>query len=338
MSSKLLASIIVPTYKRTQLLNSALSSLCFQTCQDKFEIIVVDNAPSGTGREIVASIELPPGLQIRYLVEPRIGLHHARHAGARAAQGEILVYIDDDVIAEPGWLSAVLQAYDDERVACVGGKSLPRWETTPCEWVFALHPGTYSLLDYGDIPRTLQWPEDLYGCNLSIRKSVLYEVGGFNPDGFGDRRLIWYRGDGETGLLRKVYAAGYKVIYTPWAVLFHRIPASRLTPGYVRRRAFDQSISHEYTKYRSQHTPPLGLGLGAGTAALRFLYHALKTKNDFWRRADTEWIKEVYMVSYYKAKVLYNMRLLMDAGLRKHVLQQSYLDNRPDECSGQLSR
>lgn len=46
----------------------------------------------------------------------------------------------------------------------------------------------------------------------------------------------------------------------------------------------------------------------------------------------------VLFVSYYVAKVRYNLRLMVDAGLREHVLRQSYFDDQPNECSGQLIR
>jgi glycosyltransferase involved in cell wall biosynthesis len=319
-------SIIVPSYDRAAFLQHTVASLSAQNYIGGFEIIIVDNAPSAKIQGYVASLGGRPGSQVRYIPEKSIGLHHARHAGAKASRGDVLVYVDDDVLAEPGWLAALLEPYQDDNVACVGGKVLPCWEATPPKWVYSLHPGNYSLLDYGDDVRELRWPEDLYGCNFSIRKTVLFEVGGFNPDGFRDRRLIWYRGDGETGLLRKVYAAGYKVVYAPRAVLYHRMPASRLTPSYVRRRAFDQAISDEYSRYHEQHISASGLVFRAADAVMRVVYHALRAGVSFLRHDDTTWVKETAAVAYMLARSEYNLRLSVDPKLREHVLRKSYLD------------
>ena len=327
MSSPVLrASVIVPTYKRMQFLQETIASLRSQVCAGGFEIIVVDNAPSVAVRSYTASFEGQPDPQVCYLPEPRVGLHHARHAGARAARSGILVYVDDDILAQPRWLEALLVPYQDAEVACVGGKSLARWGAAPPKWVSALHPGAFSLLDYGDDLRELQWPEVLYGCNFSIRKTALWEVGGFNPDGFGDRRLIWHRGDGETGLLHKIYAAGYKVVYAPRAVVCHRVPACRLTPAYARRRAFDQGISAGYSQYRDQRPGRPSLVLGAIGLALRCAYYGVLAGAGLACRDETRWVKDSYTSMRCRARMEFSLRLVADSRLRAHVLRDSYMN------------
>ena len=326
MSARPVASIIIPTYQRAQFLQDAVTSFCAQDYDQEFEILVVDNAPSAVLHDYVASLAGRPGPLVRYVAESRTGLHNARHAGARAARAELLVYADDDVLAGPGWLAALLAPYCDPAVACTGGKSLPQWETPPPEWASVLYPGIFSLLDYGDTIRELRWPEDLYGCGFSIRRDILFQVGGFHPDGFGNRRLIWYRGDGETGLLRKVYAAGYKVIYVPSGLLVHRIPATRLTPAYVRQRGFDQGISDEYSRYREKRATVHGLLVAASRAVLSYCYHVVRAATALCRRDRVAWIKETYWVSNCRARTEYRLRLMLDPMLREHVLREDYLE------------
>lgn len=244
-------SVIVPTYGRPAYLKDNLISLLQQDFPpEQYEIIVVDNKPAKV-RQIVQNLELEWQRSIRYVEEPNVGLHNARHAGAKAAQGETLVYVDDDVIVHSGWLRAILEPFQDPLVAIVGGKILPKWEAQPPEWLSQFPRGYLSLLDLGEERQELRWPEGVYGCNMAIRRSVLYEVGGFNPDAMGDRRLIWLRGDGETGLHKKVYDAGYKVMYEPQAWLYHRIPSERLEAKAFYNRGLMVGLSWSYSYIRN---------------------------------------------------------------------------------------
>ena len=320
------ASIIVATYDRADFLQNTVASLRIQTYYGGFEIVVVDNASSEGLREYVVSLERQLGSQVRYVAEPRTGLHHARHAGAKAARGDVLVYVDDDVIARPHWLGALLRPYQDERVDCVGGRIMPSWEVEPPNWLSAFPPSYHSLLDYGDQQRELAWPESIYGCNFSIRKSVLFEVGGFNPDAFGDRRLIWYRGDGETGLVKKVYEAGYRVVYAPYAVVEHRIPAQRLTIAYMRRRAFDNGISAGYINYRYNRPSWPALGANMVRKTLSAIYHRVRQLQAQLAGEPATALKESLLATGSKALALYCARLMMRPGLRRHVLRDSYLE------------
>jgi cellulose synthase/poly-beta-1,6-N-acetylglucosamine synthase-like glycosyltransferase len=250
----MLLSVIVPTYGRPAYLRNNLISLLQQDLPpEQYEVIVVDNKPTGEVHRIIQNLEPEWQRPIHYVEESNVGLHNARHAGAKAARGETLVYVDDDAIAPSGWLRAILEPFEDPLVAIVGGKILPKWEAQPPKWLSQFPPSYLSLLDLGEERRELRWPEGAYGCNLAIRRSVLYEVGGFNPDAMGDRRLIWFRGDGESGLHRKVYAAGYKVIYEPCAWVYHRIPPERLKVEYLCERAYNQGVSDSFTQIRAAH-------------------------------------------------------------------------------------
>ena len=107
------------------------------------------------------------------------------------------------------------------------------------------HSGYLSLLDLGDEYLEIN-TNQIYGCNLSIRKDVLFELGGFNPDGMPPD-LIKYRGDGETALMTRVVEGGYKTVYNPKACVYHVIPSSRLTIDYFKRRSFNQGVSDSFS-------------------------------------------------------------------------------------------
>lgn len=319
------ASIIIPTYDRPRFLQDAVDNLR-QQAQGDFEIIVVDNSPTCGLRSYIDSLSHKQETMIRYISEPRTGLHYARHAGAKAARADTLVYVEDDILAQAGWLEALLAPYHDPRVACTGGKVLPQWEAVPPVWLSDFPPGYHSLLDYGDVLRELGESEHLAGGNFSIRKQVLFEVGGFNPDGFADRKFIWYRGDGECGLLRKIRAADYKIVYAPEAVIKHRIPAKRLTPAYMWRRAFDAGIESDYTNYRQQKPCWGALWPRLCKSAARALYHRVHQAFAQQRGQPGQALKESVAVAHSCGQLLYTFRLLFQPALRLHCLRNSYLD------------
>jgi GT2 family glycosyltransferase len=167
-----------------------------------------------------------------------------------------LTFTDDDVDADRSWLESIARAFQDARIILVGGRSLPRYEAPPPDWVeyqWADTPyGRYltylSLLDLGDEPREID-PIFVFGLNYSIRKQALLKLKGFNPDCVPDY-LLAFLGDGETGLSIKAKAAGYRAWYDPNVLVYHRIPAHRLTTAYFEKRAFGQGVSDSYTLLR----------------------------------------------------------------------------------------
>jgi glycosyltransferase involved in cell wall biosynthesis len=313
-------SIVVPTYERSAYLGEALLSVLGQDFPpERYEVIVVDNSPTGEAQQTVEEVSEPSLRPVSYVREPTVGLHNARHAGARAAHGDILVYIDDDVIVHDGWLTAMTMPFADPRVACVGGKVLARWEAEPPVWWTRFDPGYLSLLDLGEEQMELE-SRTVHGCNMAVRRSVLYEVGGFNPDAIADRRLIWLRGDGEDGLQRRIRAAGYKVMYEPRAWLYHRIPAHRLTPQYFHWRAFIQGISDSYTAARKQpsrHRAALH-SVGCFSRALQCCIRAVARRSNGRIRATSDaW--------YWYGRGQHQLRFALSRKLRGHVLQDTYL-------------
>jgi glucosyl-dolichyl phosphate glucuronosyltransferase len=199
-------SVLVLTHNRASLLEKALESLTMQTYPaNLFEVVVVDNGSSDSTREVCDRFEQDI-LNFKYLYEPKLGLHNARHAGCKAAKGEILVYGDDDIRAFPTWLVGVAESFQEPTVALVGGKILPEFESEPPEWVSRLWGftpwgkslGYYSLIDFGDEVKEIS-PLYVYGCNFSIRKQILLDIGGFHPDSF-PKELLKFRGDGESSV------------------------------------------------------------------------------------------------------------------------------------------
>lgn len=257
-------SIIIPTLNRASLLELAIKSFCLQNLSpDNFEILVVDNGSTDNTKDITeTAINAFPSHQIRYIYEPEPGLLSGRHRGALETKSDILTFVDDDIEADPNWLQAIKESFDDPTVQIVGGRNLPKYEAEPpqwLEWFWSDHAYgklccELSLLDFGEQIRDID-ANYVWGLNFSIRKSTLFELGGFHPDCI-PKHLQHFQGDGETGLTIKANETAYKAIYQPQALVWHQVPESRMTYKYFERRYFYQGVCNSYTEIRSLGSLP----------------------------------------------------------------------------------
>lgn len=267
----MLLSVIIPTRNRASLLSAALRSIELQTLKHSaFEVIVVDNGSTDETRSEVDKWQAR-GWNLRYEFVPEPGLHVGRHAGARAAKGEILIFADDDIEALPAWLETYAEIFEDQQVAMAGGNNIPMFLTTPPNWLSELWSFTESDLNQM-LPalsllqrkggRAEFSPHLVWGCNFAIRKEVLFEAGGFNPDGV-PADSIQFRGDGETAVSDFVAASAFKCVFDPSASVYHKVTESRMTHKYFYDRGYAQGISNSFTQLRGRKpaavTPSLWL-------------------------------------------------------------------------------
>lgn len=95
---------------------------------------MVDNNSTDDTRCVVEEYTQRGKKAIIYVKEVQSGLHNARHLGTRISKGDILAYVNDDVICDPNRLSGLVRPYADPKVGCVDGKILPRYETKGPKW------------------------------------------------------------------------------------------------------------------------------------------------------------------------------------------------------------
>ena len=315
-------SVIVPTYNRVSILRRALNSLVHQLDENEHEIIVVDNGENQSLAVIDECLGLSKVHNICYIHEPRNGLHHARHAGALVAKGEILVYIDDDVICPENWLQEILKPFEDEAVGFVGGKTIPMLQKELPQWIEPFQ-SYLSILDLGEEKKQLTEGQSIYGCNFAVRKNVLFELGGFHPDSFSDPDKFWHRGDGETGLLLKAYKVGIGVVYEPRAWLYHVIPSERLSVQYMMKRSRAQALSDGFTFYREYIPSKFALSLQSFTFVVYLIRRAISYLIFiFWERRN----KQVVRCSYWLMRIFYNLKLITDEEFRHYVSKESFFE------------
>lgn len=267
-------SAIICTHNRDDYLGAAIDSLLVQDFSD-YEVIVVDNASTDTTRAVVEARSSHPHLH--YVHEEKLGLSVARNAGAKAARGQILAYLDDDAEASVGWLSALARIYEaDEKVAIAGGKVTLIWppgRTAP-RWLSTNLSGSLGAYDLGDeIVYITQPGLTPRGLNYSIRADFLERIGGFDPNlGRVGKNLL---SNEELYMTEKALQMGFKVAYLPDALVAHNVAPGRLAPTWFMSRSWWQGISECYREQIAGKAGWRQLRWG-GERFLRGTYKAVK--------------------------------------------------------------
>lgn len=318
------ASIIVPTLDRAVLLKRTLDSLLAQVFPGTYEVLVVDNGSSDSTATVVQqAVERSPGA-VRWIFEPIPGLLSGRHRGVREAAAELLIFVDDDIEATSSWLSAIVDAFRDESVQMVGGRSTPLFEAPPPSWLDAFwiedEEGRrcewLSLLDLGREPKRID-PNLIWGLNLAIRRKALFDLGGFHPDNIPSH-LQRFQGDGETGLTRRAAGRGLVAWYAPAATVKHAIPRERLLPGFFEKRAYYQGVGDSYAFIRERGGASLKSHLGA---SVRTALRSIPTG-----RGQEEGLRRRFDAAYWRGYRFHHAEVLTDPALLEWVLRADYWD------------
>jgi glucosyl-dolichyl phosphate glucuronosyltransferase len=229
-------SVVIPTRDRPGTLADVLRTLAEQDAE--LEIVVVDDGSTADLAPVVAAAALP----VRLERQAPSGLNAARDRGVAATTGEIVAFLDDDVLVAPGWARAVLDAF--ERTGCAGmaGRIDLLCEAEPPRWLTARRRRYLSELDLGDAPQVLTG-ETPVGANCAVARAAHAAVGGFRAG--LDRSGATLISNGELEFFARVRARVGALVYEPAAAVRHRVPPERLTRRWFLRRAYAQGISDE---------------------------------------------------------------------------------------------
>ena len=243
------ASVIVPTYNRSDVILRSLQTWSNQSISAAdFEIIVVDNNSTDNSAVLIQNF-IKDSPNFKYIKESKTGSTSARHAGAKLAQADVLIFADDDGLFNSTCIEEILKVYQsNENIAAVAGKIDILWDKKPPEWI---KPYEFMLgkLDYAS---EVLIGTDLYlnGGLFSIKKRVFEEFGGFNPDLIGEYLV----GDGDTGLVIKLHKGKRLIGWTPFAQMQHlQLVDKQGTVEDMGRRFFNIGISKSYGLFRANN-------------------------------------------------------------------------------------
>jgi len=204
-------SIIIPTFHRQESLLRLLKSLAGQTGV-KSEVIVVEQGENN-GKEIEREGR-KLGLEVHYIYLPKPSMTHARNVGAATAKGDYLLFLDDDVVAHPGLLTAHMKNFQDPRVGATVGRAI-----TPGQSIEDKRTDTGRVTLFGVTEgyssNIHQEVDTVIGCNMCWKVNVYKKLGGVDEQFTGNALRE------ETDLSLRAKKIGYKIIFEPKAVVEH---------------------------------------------------------------------------------------------------------------------
>jgi glycosyltransferase involved in cell wall biosynthesis len=247
---RLIASVITPTWNRAKFINSFLPSLACQNLTESYEIIVADNGSTDATASIVRDLarRWP---HVRMISESRPGAGRARHAGAVAARSPLLIFIDDDMLAEPGLVAEHMRAHAEAPGGVVLGKMISASGRHPFERMMAyIYDGPMS-----DLERRPAGPFDYWSGNVSISRDLYFRLGGYS-EALAELRT------GEDLLFgARLSSAGVAVRFAPGAIVHHHF-VERF--GARLNRAYRDGVAMAYAKERHPELPLDGAAPGRG--------------------------------------------------------------------------
>lgn len=243
-------SAVVCTHlaERVDQLRAAVDSLRRQTLP-LAELVVVVDGDEALGELVRGAL---PDEQV--LVRGRCeGLARARNDGTAQTTAPVVVFLDDDAVAEPTWVERLMTTLEDERTLGVSGVSLPLWEGKEPAWL----PGEYwwalgltytGQLEAAGRERVVR---NVYGGCAAFRRDVLRDVGGFDP-AYGHRPGSSAGGEEADLCLRALQVRPDGLFrLDPEAVIRHRVSRSRASVRYLWRRCFDEG--HAKARVGARH-------------------------------------------------------------------------------------
>jgi GT2 family glycosyltransferase len=227
MALTLPVTAAVCTFQRPAELSRALESLVNQD-PGAAEVLVVDNSPDHSALDLVTR-KFP---HVRAVAEPVPGLDFARNRALAEAAHDVVVFLDDDAVAQPGWLAASARPLlDDAMVGIATGRVEPLSLESEGQKLFEANGGFSRGNDHVRLPADavrllhgrraplIAWAVSVgSGCSLAVRRDLVQRIGGFDPaldmgaalPGGGDHDIMW-----------RMLKSGYQVVYEPRAVALH---------------------------------------------------------------------------------------------------------------------
>jgi glycosyltransferase involved in cell wall biosynthesis len=241
-------SVVVSTYTAERLRDvlRCLSSLREQTLPPAEIILVLD--PSET---LLRRYRSRVPVNVKVISSDKVGLSHARNAGVRKAEGEIVAFVDDDAIADKKWLENLVKLYDDPLVMGAGGSVIASWEVKRPKW-FPEELDWIVGCSYKGLPTRRSAIRNPIGCNMSFRKKAFEKVGRFRLDigRFGKKLLSKEETELSIRVLKGIQNS--KIIYEPQAIVYHKVSRKRASLKYIWTRSFYEGVSNDMISLESK--------------------------------------------------------------------------------------
>jgi GT2 family glycosyltransferase len=227
--------------QRWTMMTEAIAAITGQLADGDDVLLVVDHNDELLGRAAEYFAE-SGSIQVVANAGPP-GISGARNTAVAHATGEIIAFLDDDAVADPGWLERVRDVLAEPGVVAVGTAAVPAWSGGPRpEWF----PDEYDWVvgcTYRGLPTTTAEVRNVIGAAMAFRREVFDAVGGFSA--VVGRRGTAYTGCEETEFCIRVRQRdpGARIMYLPDVAVAHRVPRARMTVRHFLRRCYGEGLS-----------------------------------------------------------------------------------------------
>jgi len=290
--------------------------------KEDFEIIIVNNNSTDNTEEVIEDyIDKYPEINLKYYFVPKPGQVYARQIGILAARNEILSFTDDDGILSPEWLTEISKVFlKNDKAVGVAGKIQIKWDEQPPEWIYD-YERQLGKLNYGN---EVKYEVGLYmnAGNLSIKKDVLIEVGGFNPEMVGD----WLLGDGESGLWLRLKNNKLLIGWAPDALMLHyQVAKKNATVQDIKRRFMNNGICIPYNIYAINKEGTQALIKNSFYSLKQALKWNMKKMKHTIRGDIKSKYYAIFRRAFYFAQVTYTWKIISDRNFRTSLIRNDWV-------------
>ena len=257
-------TIAICTYNRAAYLEQTLNSIAQMDVPagTKWEVVVVNNNCSDATDETIN--RFAGTLPIRREFEACEGLSNARNRAIAAAQGDYIIWTDDDVVVASEWIGAYLAAFRRWPDAAIfGGMIVPRFEEPIPRWLSEVLPlidRVFAARDMGEVSVLLSPEHDRmpYGANYAVRAQE-QRLHPYDPE-LG-RRPGRNRIGEESAVMEAILRTGKAGYWVPSARVVHCVSRERQTLRYVKRQVMAYGETKEFMEQKSRsYTGPMLIG------------------------------------------------------------------------------
>lgn len=258
----MLFSICICTRNRYQSLKKTIENLAFHIASLKkykqvFEIIIVDNNSEDKTKETVHKMQRILNINIKYIKEYKIGISFARNTAIKEAMGNIIIFLDDDMLVDKKWFISVfreLKKHPD--AAVIGGKTITTSPITVAKW--------QKLLE---LPKSYLWPLGILDLGIKekrmhtafvlplphiIRKKYLKVIGVYDTNFANAEKPVPIFGCEDLDFIQRVIDLKLPVYYTPTISTIHNILPYKLSYSFFRKRYFENGKEMCMFDYKHQ--------------------------------------------------------------------------------------